>query len=197
MAKPAPTPQAAEAATMTVVAVDELVPDAANVRRRDERANRALDASLAQFGPGRSIVVDGEKIVRAGNGTLERFAAAGGTEVLLVRPKPGQIVAVHRPEWTPTQATGYAIADNRLGDLATNDELELAEILKSLQSEEFDLEAAGYTEHEVDDLLKRLASEIAGPPGNKKTHKPDTNEVACPECGDRFAMTLKVKDPGR
>ncbi len=79
---------------MTVVPVDSLISDAANVRRRDDRANRAIDASLAQFGPARSIVVDGQQIVRAGNGTLERFARAGGTEVLLVKPKPGQLVAV-------------------------------------------------------------------------------------------------------
>jgi DNA modification methylase len=157
----APEPQA----SMTVIPVDSLIPDAANVRRRDDRANKAIDASLAQFGPGRSILVGNKRIVRAGNGTLERFAAGGGTEVLLVRPKPGQLVAVERVDLSPTQEVAYAIADNRSSDLATNDEVELAAQLRALQSEDFDIEAAGFTDHEVDDLLARLGTEALGGSG--------------------------------
>lgn len=163
----APAPVAAEpVATMTVVPVDQLIPDAGNVRRRDDRANQAIDASLAQFGPGRSILVGNKRIVRAGNGTLERFAAGGGTEVLLVRPKPGQLVAVERIDLTPTQEVGLGIADNRTADLATNDDIALAEQLRALQSEDFPIEAAGYTDDEVDELIERLGKEAAGGGGS-------------------------------
>jgi hypothetical protein len=145
---------------MTVVPVEDLVPDVANVRRRDERAQTALAKSMKRFKPARSIVMDGRGVVPAGNGTLEAFIAAGGTEVLKVRPAPGQLVAVVRDDWSPTEATAYGIADNRTTDLATNDETALAVLLKSLESEQFDLGAVGYDDGEVDALLERLGTEL-------------------------------------
>ena len=63
--------------------------------RRPSSANSAVK----QFGPARSIVVDGKDIVRAGNGTLEAFVANGGTEILKVHPGPNQLVAVVR-DWS-------------------------------------------------------------------------------------------------
>jgi ParB-like chromosome segregation protein Spo0J len=142
-----------EAPAVEVVPIESLTPDAANVRRRGERAKKSLAASLKQFGPARSIVLDGKDIVRAGNGTLEAAQAAGCTEVLKVRAKPGQLVAVVRDDWSPSEATGYAIADNQLATLAEWNEEGLSEQLESLQSEGFDLDAIGFTEAEIGDLI--------------------------------------------
>jgi hypothetical protein len=186
-ADPAALPPAVAEARVTTVPIDQLVPDAANVRRRDDRAKEALGASLKQFGPARSIVIDGRNIVRAGNGTVEAFAAAGGTEVLVVEPKPGQLVAVKRGEWSATESTGYSISDNRLGDLSTNDETALASQLRALQSEQFDLAGVGYTDHEVDDLLARLGTAVLD--DGKEYDESVENEVeylTCPECGHKW-----------
>jgi ParB-like chromosome segregation protein Spo0J len=142
-----------EAPAVQVVPITSLTPDGANVRRRNERAKRSLTASLKQFGPARSIVLDGQDIVRAGNGTLEAAEAAGVKEVLKVRPGPGQLVAVVRDDWSPTEAVGYGIADNQLATLAEWNEEGLADQLEALQSDGFDLDAIGFTEEEVADLI--------------------------------------------
>jgi hypothetical protein len=39
-------------AALEVVPIESLTPDAANVRKRDERAKKSLAASLKQFGRG-------------------------------------------------------------------------------------------------------------------------------------------------
>ena len=174
---------AAQIASMEVRSVADFVLDEANVRRRDERANEAIDRSLAEYGPARSIVVGKEGVVRAGNGTLERFAALGGREVLLVRPAPGQLVAVHRDDLTPTQEVGLSIADNRTTDLSSNDLAELAAVLASLDSEGFDLEAAGYTVAEFEALKESLAAELAsgGEPADKGSGLALISEVCLEE----------------
>jgi hypothetical protein len=56
----------------------------------------------------------------------------------------------------------YAIADNRTAELAEWDDTALAEQLRALQSEEFDVEAAGFTGEEIDGLIEGLGNEILG-----------------------------------
>jgi hypothetical protein len=146
--------------SIAVVPIGEMIPDVSNVRKRDDRAKRSLAASLAQFGPARSIVLDGKGIVRAGNGTLEAAQEAGVSEVLVVKPRPGQLVAVQREDWSATEATGYAIADNQIATLASWREQELAEQLEALRSDDFDLEAVGFTGDEVSKLIEGLGDEI-------------------------------------
>jgi DNA modification methylase len=140
--------------TVEWVAVDTIHMDPANVRRHPERNLDAIKASLARFGQQKPIVVDADGIVRAGNGTLEAARALNWGRVAIVRtPLRG------------SEATAYAIADNRTGDLAEWDETGLAEQLRALQSEDFDLGAVGYTDGEVDELIGRLADELAGAAG--------------------------------
>ena len=146
-----------------VVRIDDLHLDPANARKQTDENKSAIRASLARFGSGRSIVLDGKNVVRAGNGTLEGAMQEGFTEVLVVEPKPGQLVAVRRKDWTDSEATGYAIADNRAAELATWDDQVLAETLESLRSEpDLSIEATGFTDEQVDALLEKLAGEIAG-----------------------------------
>lgn len=153
----------APATNVRAASIDELIPDPANVRRHGERNIAATDASLARFGPARSIVIDEKGIVRAGNRTLESARAAGVTDVLIVDPEPGQLVAVRRRDWSPSEAVAYAIADNRTAELAEWDEAGLADQLRALQSEDFDLGSVGYSDAEVDGLLERLGSDLATP----------------------------------
>ena len=160
MAKRAPKAKAEH--SISVVGIGTLTPDPANLRRRDDRAKGDLRASLKRFGPARSIVVDGKGIVRAGNGTLEAATAEGCTEVLLVKPAPGQLVAVQRDDWSPTEGVAYAVGDNQLALHATWDDAGLAETLRALQSEDFDLDAVGFTGEEIDALCEDLGKSIVG-----------------------------------
>lgn len=145
---------------VTQASIETLVSDAANVRKHTGRNVKAVDASLKRFGPARSIVIDERGIVRAGNQTLASAVAADVTDVLIVDPEPGQLVAVRRKDWSPSEAIAYAIADNRTAELAEWDGVPLAEQLRALQFEDFGLEAVGYEDGEVDALLARLGGEI-------------------------------------
>jgi hypothetical protein len=145
----------AEQAKLAVewVKVDSIHIDPANVRRHPERNLETIKASLARFGQQKPIVVDADGIVRAGNGTLEAARALNWGNVAIVRtPLKG------------SEATAYAIADNRSSELAAWDETGLAEQLRALQSEDFDLDAVGYNGDEVDALIDRLAGEIVNDP---------------------------------
>ncbi len=164
-----------------VVPIESLISDVANVRRRDDRAKRTLDASLAQFGPARSIVIDGNDVVRAGNGTLEAAQHAGVTEVLVVKRHPNQLVAVKVEDWSPTEATAYSIADNRTVDLGSFEEQSLAEVLRSLQSEQFDLSSVGFNDIEIDQMVESLTKNIAGP---LEFHGEGSNGPIDPQSGD-------------
>lgn len=146
-----------------VVSIDDVHADPANVRRHPERNQATIRASLTRFGPGRSLVLDGRNVVRAGNGTLEQARQNGFDEVVIVDPKPNQLVAVRRLDWSDTEATGYAIADNRSSDIATNDDTALAEQLDVLRNAAPDmLPALGYDVPEIDAMIEGLANGLLG-----------------------------------
>lgn len=173
------------------VPLSDLHLDPANVRRHPERNKATIRASLTRFGPGRSLVLDGKNVVRAGNGTLEQAAEAGINEVLVVEPKPNQLVAVRRPDWSPSEATAYAIADNRSAELAEWDDVGLAEQLESLQAEDLDIEAIGFSEAEVEEMLGRLIgpSESSDEVEGKEYDESIADEVEyieCPSCHHKW-----------
>jgi hypothetical protein len=168
-----------------VVPIDDLSVDPGNLRTHDARSDSGIEASLKRFGPARSIVVDGKGVVRAGNGTLEAARRAGITDVLVVEPKPGQLVAVRRSDWSPSEATGYAISDNRLTDLSAFDPDGLARTLRALQDEDFDLGSVGFTDAEVDALFGVTGDDGTGDGGSGET--PDPAE-ARKSLADRFGV---------
>ena len=126
--------------------------DAANVRRHTDRNKRAIEDSLRQFGAGRSVLLDKDGIVRAGNGTVKAWKRQGG-KVRVIETDGSELIAVKRVDLDGVKATAYAIADNRTTDLSEFDEDELNEQLTSLQESKFDLELLGFNEDELEKLL--------------------------------------------
>jgi DNA modification methylase len=122
------------------VTVASLLFDPANVRKHGERNLDAIKASLVRFGQQKPIVVDGDGIVRAGNGTLMAAKALGWDEIEIVRTN-----------LRGSEATAYAIADNRTAELAEWDESALAEQLAALQIDDEALAAAtGFDASEIE-----------------------------------------------
>ena len=133
------------------VKIDDISQDPANVRKHSERNLSAIVASLRKFGQQKPIVVNADGIILAGNGTYEAAKRLGWDKIDVV--------------WSNlkgSDATGFAIADNRTAELAEWDETALAETLRALQSEDFDVEAAGWQEDEIDGLLEKLGADLAG-----------------------------------
>jgi DNA modification methylase len=125
--------------------ISSLVLDPANARKHSAKNLEAIKGSLARFGQQKPIVVGKGNVVIAGNGTLEAARALGWDEIDIVRTG-----------LEGTDATAFAIADNRTGELAEWDAGVLSETLKSLQEMDFDLGEIGF---DPDDLGKMIAEE--------------------------------------
>lgn len=135
--------------------LDSVHLDPANVRRHPRSSVDGLKASLARFGQQKPIVVDAAGVVRAGNGTVLAARELGWAEIAAVRSG-----------LSGSDLVAYAIADNRLAELAEWDDVGLAEQLRALQSEDFDIAAVGFTADEIDELCEGLGdAALAGAPG--------------------------------
>ena len=162
-------------AAVKTVSIEALALDAANARKHTDRNAQAVAASLRRFGPGRSIVLDKNDVVRAGNQTLQSARDAGMTEVLIIEPGPHQLVAVKRSDWSETEATGYAIADNRAAEHAEwNDEI-LAEQLASLEIDGLELGDVGFTSDELDALIEKNGLEPINDGGERLDGETDSD----------------------
>ncbi len=143
-----------------------------------ERNVATVTTSLHEHGPGRSIVIRNDVVV-AGNCTTESAADAGFTEVIRVRPGPGQLVAVVRDDWTDEQAREYALADNRSAQLAEWKSIELIDQIDLMPLET--VKSIGWTEEEIKAIRLSLAPtpEEETPPKEPTPKEPKT----CPACG--------------
>ena len=83
------------------------------------------------------------------------------------------------------EAAAYAIADNKLGELATWDDSLLKDILEDLQLKDFNLEDIGFNKFEIDNLLNPTNWEDLAPQFNEDDEGID----------DKFEKTLKLKVP--
>ena len=100
--------------------LSDLIPDHANANKGTERGRYALEASLRQYGAGRSILLDKNGRIIAGNKTAEVAADVGLDDVLIVQTDGKQIVAVQRTDLDidSAEGRGLAYADNRVGELS-------------------------------------------------------------------------------
>lgn len=148
MSKPA-------AQKIETVPIDAVHQDPANVRRHPDRNLDAIKASLARFGQVTPIVVDGDGIIRKGNGTHAAAKLLGW-----------DFIKVVRSELRGVEATAYAIADNKTALTAEWDDTALAETLRALQAEpDFPIEATGFTDDEIDALVGMSGDEVLDPEG--------------------------------
>jgi ParB-like chromosome segregation protein Spo0J len=159
--------------------IADLLLDPANVRTHSERNLQAIKASLVRFGQQKPIVVDANGIVRAGNGTLEAARALGWETIKIVRtPLLG------------SEATAYAIADNRTSELAEWDDDALASTLQALREEEVDLADMGFTDDDVAALIGEAGKdvdEITPPEDFKSVDESIETEHCCPKCGYKWS----------
>lgn len=94
--------------------IESLVPDNKNFNKGTEYGDRLMDESLRKFGLARSIVIDKNNRIIAGNKTAEKAADIGFTDVLVVEVDGNQLVAVKRNDIDLDSAKGreLALADN-------------------------------------------------------------------------------------
>ena len=179
--------------------VNEIHFDPANARKHPDRNLDAIKASLLRFGQQTPIVIDGKNVVRKGNGTLAAAKSLGWSTIKVIQSD------LHNVD-----LAAYAIADNRTSELAEWDGLVLAETLEAIRSEEDGdelLAASGFTEDELEGLLKGLgddaidngdlANAIGGlPDGDKSPFQQMTFTVTDAQTAKIKAALDAAKDVG-
>ena len=113
--------------------LSDLVPDNKNANKGSQRGRGLLEKSLRQFGAGRSLLIDKNNNVLAGNKTLE-IAAELDLKIKTVETDGTELVVVKRTDLDidSAQGRGLAIADNRAGEVGLEwDDDVLLELSKS------------------------------------------------------------------
>jgi len=123
------------------VPVEDLSEDPENVRSHSDRNISSLQSSLTRFGQQKPIVVNPDGMVIAGNGTLRAAIQMGVEKVAIVRTQLGA-----------GDARAYAIADNRIAELADWDWEALGGQLQLMEPGQ--LESLGWENYEVEPLLQ-------------------------------------------
>ena len=98
----------------------DLIPDSKNANKGSERGSQMLEHSLQTYGAGRSILIDKNGRIIAGNKTVETAGALGITAVEVVQTDGRKIIAVQRMDLdleTDPRAKQLAIADNRVAEV--------------------------------------------------------------------------------
>lgn len=161
----------------------ELLLDKKNANRGTERGAKALENSLRKFGAGRSILIDKDGRVIAGNKTLQQAIKNGMSDIEVVQTDGSKLVAVQRTDLdleNDAKARELAYADNRIAEIDL--EWDAQRILDDLQSgvelgELFDQE-------ELDELLNNIP-DVDFKEFDESVEK-EVQYNVCPKCGHKF-----------
>jgi hypothetical protein len=142
-----------------VVPIAQLILDAKNANKGTKRCRELLGKSLAKYGAARSVVVDRNNRVIAGNKTVEAARSAGVKSISVIETDGSSLVAVQRDLdlKRDKKARELAIADNRVAEI---DPEWNPEVLVSL---DIDLKQF-WNENELNVLLKDFRnSQLSAP----------------------------------
>lgn len=94
--------------------IDELIQDDKNFNKGTMKGRKLIDKSIRKFGAGRSILLDKNNRIIAGNKTQELAREAGIKKIIVIDTKPDELVAVRRGDVDLDSEKGreMALADN-------------------------------------------------------------------------------------
>jgi DNA modification methylase len=132
--------------SVTDRAVSALRPSPRNARTHSKKQITQIAASIRRFGFTCPVLVTGEGVILAGHGRVEAARVLGMMSVPTIR----------LDHLTPAERRAYALADNRLAELAGWDTELLALELQELSGLDldFDIEVTGFEGAELDGLLQ-------------------------------------------
>jgi len=135
------------------VKISALVPDDKNFNKHSAYGTALLEKSLSRFGAGRSILIDKNNRIIAGNATIDGASALGMDDIQIVESDGTKIVAVKRTDIDLDTKVGreMALADNAAAkaNIVLDAELIIAE-LSEITAEEWGIEK-GEGEYEIEE----------------------------------------------
>lgn len=164
--------------------IADLTPDGDNFNKHTEFGQKLLEDSLRKFGAGRSVLVDRNGNIIAGNSTTETAAAIGMEDVEVVKTDGKKLVVVQRTDLSLDSPEGR--------------ELALADNMTALKGIDLDLDKVRETLG--DDLAKAWGMEIISPdqfgdtfglPDGEKSGIVTVSLMMAKEQADVFKKALK------
>jgi len=156
--------------------INNLKGDQKNARKRTDRSAMLIKESLQRYGAARSIVIDEDNRILAGNGTVEGARAAGITNVRIIETDGDEIIAIRRKGLSEDEKVGLALADNRTADLSEWDQ----EMLHRL-SEQHDI-STWFNNNDLENIFAGQSEQVAPQDFDEVDENIDT-EHRCPSCG--------------
>ena len=160
-----------------MTSIKDLKSDHKNARRRTDRSASLIAESLKRYGAARSIVIDEDGRILAGNGTVEGAKKAGIDKLRIIEAEGDELIAVRRAGLSEDEKVGLALADNRSSDLSEWDH----DMLRQL-SEEHDLTPW----FEDDELLAEVLDTVEGNTDPDDVPEPPEEPVTKP--GDLWIL---------
>ena len=159
----------------------DLKPDPRNARRHNPRNVGMLEKALNEVGAARSIVIDEQGVVLAGNATIEAAGRAGIERVQVVDADGETIIAVRRTGLTKTQKTRLALYDNRTAELADWD----SEVIADMLATEREVLDGLFENYELEEVAK-IVPDFKAVGVDEQSRLDEKKPITCPHCGAEF-----------
>jgi hypothetical protein len=154
---------------MSNLKISDLTPDDKNYNKGSEFGNSLIEKSLRKFGAGRSILIDKNNRIIAGNKTIENAASIGLDDIIVVETTGNQIVAVKRMDIDIDSKKGreLALADNASAKANINWDFEAINIdWNETEIKEWGLDLPNFTNNDI-----------------KEKEDNTIDVLTCPNCG--------------
>jgi hypothetical protein len=122
---------------MDKATIKDLNFDTKNANKHTEKGMRLLEKSLSKLGAGRSILLDKDNNIIAGNGVIEVAGQIGLENIKIIETDGNEIIAVKRNDVSINSKKGreLALADNQTAKVGIDFDFEVIDDLAN----EFDL----------------------------------------------------------
>src|SRR5271156_1064247 len=154
--------------------------DPRNPREHSKKQIAQVAESIRAFGFNVPVLIDDDNKIIAGHGRVLACQLLGITEV----------PTICLSHLSPEQVRAFIIADNKLTDNSTWNEILLGEQLKSLSEIDlhFSLEATGFEMGEIDVLIEGLSQPGTGAQDDPADVLPDQSEILVSAPGDWWQL---------
>ena len=157
----------------------EIKQDSRNYRIHDDRNKELIRKSLKEYGTGRSIVIDSDGEIIAGNGVYEQ-AKALKLPIKEVETDGSELVVVKRTDLkrSDRKRDGLAIMDNSASDSSRFDIPMLQTDFNSEELQDMGVPVFDASDIDVDGFFKEDDSE----------HEKKKKTITCPNCGEEIEL---------
>lgn len=165
------------------VPIEQLLPYARNARTHSDAQVAQIAASIVEWGWTNPILADAKGIV-AGHGRLAAARLLYSQGRVLHLPSgedvpAGCVPCIDVSGWSDTARRAYVLADNQLALQAGWDDAMLAEELRSIRDDGFDISLAGF-----DDIP--IEPDFAPGDADDQSKLDEIKPHICPQCGHAF-----------